>query len=107
MNKTTEDDLQDHYRGLQKELLRRLQDCLQPQYPIRVAIKRLKRANELADQALERLDRLAMDQANYKQLKLEAMEITLLLGMLSGCETQAEVKLRRKQIRTTLQQMGE
>ena len=107
MNKTIEEDCRTFYVGQQKELLRRLQDCLEPEHAMRQAILKLKTANERVDEALERLDRLATDQANIAQLKLEAMEITLLLGMLSGCETQQEVKLRRKQIRTTLQQMGE
>lgn len=103
LSEAEREDIRKHYLAVQKELLRRVQDCLKPQYPILVAIKRLKRANELADNALERLDRLATDQANYANLKMEAMEVMLLLGMLSQCESEAEVKLRRKQIRSTLE----
>ena len=103
LSKAEREDLHKHFLSVQKNLLRRLQDCIRPEHALRVAIKRLRVANEKVDQALSRLDRLATDQANYAQLKVEAMEITLLLGLLEGCDSEAEVNTRRKQIRFTLE----
>jgi hypothetical protein len=102
LSKAEHADHRKHYESVQRELLRRVQDCLAPQYAIRWATLKLKLANELADLALERLDRVATDQANVVELQKEEMTVSMLLAQLDDCGSVEEMNVKRKQIRRVL-----